>query len=167
MGIQPFTALNLGHLSAAETRLHEHQLRRIRYTSSSSYCMHAACSGFHLPHRLTDRKKALLVVRSGGRMIKPCGLVCVAYPYALAALCPIASVALLVALCSPPRLSSRLCCHRRCLNLVCLHAPNTFLIASSHFPLTQAHVAFAIATACAPPRVRGQALLLPAPGRAA
>jgi hypothetical protein len=55
-------------------------------------------------------------------MIKPCGLVCAAYLYALAVLCPIASVALLIALCSPPRLSSRLCCHRRCLNLACLHA---------------------------------------------
>ena len=40
-------------------------------------------------------------------MIKPCGLVCVAYPYACAALCPIASVALLATLRSPPRLSSR------------------------------------------------------------
>ena len=29
---------------------------------------------------------------------------------------------LLVALRSPPRLSSRLCCNRRCLNLACLHA---------------------------------------------
>ena len=49
------------------------------------------------------------------------------------------------------RLGSRLCCHRRCLNLACLHAspPNTSLIASSHFPLTHAHVAFAIATATA------------------
>ena len=55
-------------------------------------------------------------------MIKPCGLVCAAYLYALAVLCPIASVALLITLCSPPRLSSRLCCHRRCLNLACLHA---------------------------------------------
>ena len=35
--------------------------------------------------------------RSGGRMIKLCGLVCcVAYPYALAILCPVASVALLI-----------------------------------------------------------------------
>ena len=43
-------------------------------------------------------------------MIKPCGLVCcVAYPYALAILCPVASVALLIALCSLPRLSFRLC----------------------------------------------------------
>ena len=52
-------------------------------------------------------------------MIKPCGLVCcVAHPYALAILCPVASVALLIALCSPPRLSSHLCCcHRRYLNL--------------------------------------------------
>ena len=31
-------------------------------------------------------------------MIKPCGLVCAAYLYALAVLCPIASVALLIAL---------------------------------------------------------------------
>ena len=45
-------------------------------------------------------------------MIKPCGLVCAAYLYALAVLCPIASVALLIALCSPPRLSSRLCHHQ-------------------------------------------------------
>ena len=68
--------------------------------------------------------KTLLVVRSGGRLVilKPCGLVCVAYPYARAILCPIASVALLIALRSPLRLSSRLCCHRRCLNLACLHA---------------------------------------------
>jgi hypothetical protein len=42
--------------------------------------------------------------------------------YARAVLCLIASVALLVALRSPPRLWSRLCCHRRCLNLACLHA---------------------------------------------
>ena len=51
-------------------------------------------------------------------MIKPCGLVCcVAYPYALAILCPVSSVALLIALCS-----LYLCCHRRYLNLACLHA---------------------------------------------
>jgi len=47
---------------------------------------------------------------------------------------PVASVALLVALCSQPRLSSRLCRHRRCLNLApaCTPrpAPNTSLIAS-------------------------------------
>jgi hypothetical protein len=56
-------------------------------------------------------------------MIKPSGLGCrVAYPYALAILCPVASVALLIALCSLPRLSSHLCCHRRYLNLACLHA---------------------------------------------
>jgi len=57
-------------------------------------------------------------------MIKPCGLVCVAYayPYGLAVLCPVAFVALFIALCSPPHLSSRLCRHRRCLNLACLHA---------------------------------------------
>jgi hypothetical protein len=56
-------------------------------------------------------------------MIKPCGLVCcVAYPYAFAIFCPVASVALLVALCSLPRLSSRLYCLRRYLNLACLHA---------------------------------------------
>ena len=47
---------------------------------------------------------------------------CVAYPYALAILCPVASVAPLIALCSLPRLSSRLCCHRRYLNFACLHA---------------------------------------------
>ena len=35
------------------------------------------------------------------------------------------------------------------LNLACLHAPNTSLIASSHFPPTHTHVAFAIATATA------------------
>ena len=56
------------------------------------------------------REKTLLVVRSGERIIKPCGLVC-----CVAILCPVASVALLVALCSLPRLSSRLCCHRRLL----------------------------------------------------
>jgi len=50
-------------------------------------------------------------------MISPCGLVC-----CVAILCPVASVALLVALCSLPRLSSHLCCHRRYLNLACLHA---------------------------------------------
>ncbi len=75
-------------------------------------------------------------------MIKPCGLEC-----CVAILCPVASAALLVALCSLPRLSSRLCCHRRCLNLACLHASprsNTSLIASSHFPLTQFNVAFAM-----------------------
>jgi hypothetical protein len=56
-------------------------------------------------------------------MIKPCGLVYrVAYPYALAILCPAASVALLIAPCSLTHLSSRLCCHRRYLNLACLHA---------------------------------------------
>ena len=59
----------------------------------------------------------LLVVRSRERIIKPCGLVC-----CVAILCPVASVALLVARCSLPRLSSRLCCHRRYLNLACLHA---------------------------------------------
>ena len=67
-------------------------------------------------------KKTLLVVRSGRRLIKPCGLICVAYPYARAILCPIASVTLLIALRFPPHLSSRLCCHCRCLNLTCLHA---------------------------------------------
>jgi hypothetical protein len=83
-------------------------------------------------------------------MIKPCGLVC-----CVAILCPVASVALLVALCSLPRLFSRLCCHHWYLNLACLHAsprpaPNTSLIASSHtslLPLTQFHMAFVIATA--------------------
>ena len=65
---------------------------------------------------------------------------------------PVASVALLIALCSLPRLPSRLCRsvrHRRCLNLVTSSpactprpAPNTSLIASSHFPLTHAHVAY-------------------------
>jgi hypothetical protein len=87
-------------------------------------------------------------------MIKPCGLrivCCVAYPYALAILCPVASIAL----CSLPRLSlpasaaiagistSPACTPRP--------APSTSLIAYmyaySHFPLTQFHVAFAIATA--------------------
>ena len=70
-------------------------------------------------------------------------------------MCPVASVALLVALCSLPRLSSRLCRHRRCFNLAsaCKITPrpalNTSLITSSLFPLTHAHVAFAIATATA------------------
>ena len=64
------------------------------------------------------QKKTLLVVRSGERIIKPCGLVC-----CVAILCPVASVALLVALCSLPRLSSRLCCHRRYLNLALTHLP--------------------------------------------
>jgi hypothetical protein len=68
--------------------------------------------------------------------VKPCGLViynimlccvqaCVlTYPQVkrtrsqLAILCPVAPVAL----CSLLRLSSRLCCHRRYLNLACLHA---------------------------------------------
>ena len=68
--------------------------------------------------RITPKKLSLtlLVVWSGGRLIilnKALRLkVCVAYPYARAILCPIASVALLVALRSPPRLSSRLCCHK-------------------------------------------------------
>ena len=52
-------------------------------------------------------------------MRKPCGLVILC---CVAILCPVASVALLVARCSLPRLSSRLCCHRRYLNLACLHA---------------------------------------------
>jgi hypothetical protein len=48
------------------------------------------------PAAIRSKKNFFLVVRSGGRMIKPCGLVCcVAYPYALAILCPVASVALL------------------------------------------------------------------------
>ena len=35
---------------------------------------------------------------------------------------PVGSDALLIALCFQPRLSSRLCRHRRCLNLACLYA---------------------------------------------
>ena len=64
-------------------------------------------------------------------------------------------VALLVALCSLPRLSSRLCCHRRYLNLACLHASprsqhlSHCLLALPAYPRTHAHVAFAIATATA------------------
>jgi hypothetical protein len=53
--------------------------------------------GVEVPGRFDSgaKQKTLLVVKSGRRMIKPCGLVCcVAYPYALAILCPIASVTL-------------------------------------------------------------------------
>jgi len=64
-------------------------------------------------------------------------------------MCPVASVALLVALC-PCLVSSAAIAGS--LNFACLFAspaPNTSLIASSLFPLTQLHVVFAIATATA------------------
>jgi hypothetical protein len=68
----------------------------------------------------TGLQNTLLVVRSGGRIIKPCGLRLVVI-CCVAILCPVASVTLLVALCSLSRLSSRLCCHRRYLNLAWQH----------------------------------------------
>jgi len=54
--------------------------------------------------------KKLKSYKSEGRMKKPLRLsiVCVAQSYALAVLYPVASVALLITLCSQPRLSSRL-----------------------------------------------------------
>jgi hypothetical protein len=93
-------------------------------------------------------------------MIKPCGLVvlcCVSLPVRARNLVSHRirrSPALLFALCSLPRLSSRLCCYRRYLNLACLHASPRpqhlsycLLALTSLGSLTQLHVAFVIATA--------------------